>query len=839
MLIDTFFQDLRIGLRVLIKEKGFCALAVTVLALGICGVTTMFSIVNGVMLRGFSFPNADRLTSVQFIDPAQSNFFGVANQIFALDYQEIAAGQKSFDRLAAYINGSTVNVTYNGTPQRYTGAYTTEDFFRILGVSPLLGRDFTAEDNRPGAEKVALISHRLWQRDFGASPNIVGTSIRLNGRAATIIGVMPPGFAFPVNEELWIPLFNEFPPLPRNDRTAAASTPAVVGLIKRDVSFEQASLEMTSFAQRLAREFPETNKAYHTALVEPLIKAFTGRQLQGLLYSMLAVCVGVLLLACANVMNMQFARATLRAKELAVRSSLGATRSRLIRQMLTESLLLASFGATLGVLGAFYCTDLLLATVRNQANPIPAYITFDIDPTVLAGVIVTTVLAAVLSGIIPAWMASNANPVEVLKEAGRGNTSRTITFITRGLVVFQIVVTCIILIASLLQVQAIYRQQRLDYGYDTDAVLTARMGLMDGDYPDAAARKLFYDRLVNSLRASPEVASAALTNRFRMTFSGNGRIEIEGRDYKEDRDRPNVNFENVTEGYFETLGLKLREGRDFNADDLDTKQPVAIVNAGFAQKYYPGQSAVGRRFRTVGNNGQLFGPWRTIVGVAADARMSGPFNNPNVEEVGFYVPYHAAVFGPVSATPASPKFGTVIVRARSGRPEAFANTLRREVQKVDPNLPLYFVGTPREGIDSFLGQNRVIAIMFSLFGAVATLLAAVGLYGVMSFSVNQRTQEFGIRMALGADHGKILGMVVRQGSIQVGVGLIVGLGLAIAIAALGGQGIRTSLAGVISPTDPLTYTIVASVLAAVSLVATLVPARRATRVDPMIALRAE
>jgi predicted permease len=625
----------------------------------------------------------------------------------------------------------------------------------------------------------------------------------------------------------------------RSDRRGAANTPAVLALLKPGVTLEQANLEMAGYAQRLAREFPDTNQRYHTALVEPLIKTFTPRQLQGLLYSMLAVCVGVLLLGCANVMNMQFARATLRAKELAVRSSLGASRNRLIRQMLTESLLLACLGATLGVAGAFYCTDLLLATVRNLPNPIPAYITFDIDLPVLAGVVLTTGLAAVISGIVPAWMASRANPVEVLKEGGRGNTSRGIAFITRGLVVFQIVVTCIILIASLLQVQAILRQQRLDYGYDTGAVLTARLGLMDGDYPDANARRLFYDRLLQSLRASAEFSEASLTSRFRMAFSGNSRIEIEGREYSTDRDRPNVNLEQISDGYFASLGLKLREGRDFNAEDTDTKLPVAIANAGFAQKYYPGESAVGRRFRSIGPDGRSPGPWRTIVGVAADLRMTGPFNNPNVEEVGFYVPFHSNGVGPVSDEPASPKFGTIVVRPRAGRPEAAANALRREVQRVDPNLPLYFVGTPREGIDSFLGQNRIIAVMFSLFGAVATLLAAVGLYGVMSFAVNQRTQEFGIRMALGADHGRILGLVMRQGSVQLGVGLVVGLVLAGTIAVLGGQGIRNSLGGVISPTDPLTYAIVTVLLAVVSLVATLVPARRATRVDPMIALRAE
>ncbi len=837
MFIETFLQDLRIGLRVLLKERGFCSLAVTVLALGICAVTTMFSVVNGVMLRGFSFPNADRMVSVQFIDPSQTNFFGVASQIFALDYQELAAHQQSFEHTAAFINGSTVNLTYNGQPRRHTGAYVTEHFMKIIGVAPILGRDFTAEDNQPGAEKVAIIGHAMWQRDFAGNPNVVGTSIRLNGKPATIIGVMPPRFAFPQNEELWIPLFNEFVPQPRTAPNAQGNAPAVLALIKPDVALEQANLEVSAMAQRLADEFPDSNKPFNVGLVEPLIRTFTPRPLQGILLSMLGVCVAVLLLACANVMNMQFARATLRAKELAIRSSLGATRSRLIRQMLTESLLVATLGAVVGVLGAYWSTDYLLATVRNLPNPVPAYISFEIDGSVLAFVVFVTVASAVVSGVLPAWLASKSSPAAVLKESGRGNTSRSVGLVTRGLVVLQILLTSVVLIASLLQLQSIVRQQDIDYGYDTDSLTTARMGLMDGDYPDSAARQHFLDRLLLQLRASPEIEYAALTNRFRMTFAGVTRIEIDGRSYATDTDRPNVNFENVSDGFFATLGLKLREGRDFTHEENDLKQPVAIVTAKFAQKYFPDGSAVGRRFRTAANNGTLFGPWRTIVGVVAHSRMLGPFNNPNVEEEGFYLPFYSTAIGP-AAEPAAPQFSTIVVRPRGTTPALFANTLRREVNKVDPNLPLYFIGTPRDNQDTFIGQNRIVAVMFTIFGAVAMVLAAVGLYGVMSFSVNQRTQEFGIRMALGADHGRILQMVIRQGARQLAVGLALGLGLALAIAVIARDGIANTLFNV-DPRDPVTYLAVALLLTTVSLLAMLVPARRATKVDPMIALRAE
>ena len=424
MAIETLRRDLRIGFRVLTKEKSFCALAVIVLALGIAGVTTMFSVVNGVMLRGFSFPTADRLVSLNFIDPTSSTFFGVNGQVFAKDYEELLPQQQSFEKLAAYLNGSTVNITVDGHPQRYTGAYVTEEFLRILGTPPMMGRDFTAADNQPNAAKVAIIGHALWQRDFGGASDIVGKGFRLNGKAATVIGVMPRGFAFPTNEELWIPLFSEFPPRERND--PVANSPAVLGLLKPGVSLDQANAEATTMARRFAATYPDTNKQFNTGQVQPLLESFTPRPLRGTLWTMLGFCVGVLLISCVNVMNMQFARATLRAKELAVRSSLGATRIRLIRQMLTESLLVAVIGAAAGVALAYASTDWLSATVRNLENPPPAWITFDVDGPALLFTVLATLAAAVFSGLLPAVISSRANAVDVLRDAGRGNTSRSV-----------------------------------------------------------------------------------------------------------------------------------------------------------------------------------------------------------------------------------------------------------------------------------------------------------------------------------------------------------------------------------------------------------------------------
>jgi len=836
MIIETFLQDLRIGLRVLVKEKSFCALAVFVLAIGICAVATQFAIVNGVLLRGFSFRDADRLVDVQLVDPANFTPNNFNSRITTADFADLHDQQKSFEAFAGYLSGSTVNLTYNGQPKRLTGGYITHDFFRSLGVAPVLGRDFLPEEDRPGVDKAVLLSDALWHSDFGGDPGVIGKAVRVNGRAGTVVGVMPPKFSFPSNEQLWIPVNAEFPVKPRNDR--GINFMQIIARLKPGVTIEQASAEVTSLAKGYATAYPDTNKQFSLGYVRPLITAFTGGQLAGLLYTMLAFCVGVLLIACVNVMNMQFARATLRAKELAVRSSLGATRIRLIRQMLTESLLVATLGAAVGVALAFWATDYLDVMVHNLPNPIPTWMTFRVDAPVLGFVVGATMLSALISGFVPAWLSSRVSAIEALKEGGRGNTGRAIGVITRGLVVFQILVTCVLLIGAMLQLQSIVKQQTINYGYDTGSILGARMGLMEGDYPTTEKRKLYYDRLLRELRASPQFESVALTNRFRMVFSGNGPVEIEGKEYKVDSDRTVSEFENVSPGYHAVLGQKILEGRELAEEDSEQKMPVAVVNASFAKKFFPGQSALNRRFRTINQNGTQPGPWRVIVGVVTDVRMAGPFNNKS-DGTGFYVPFYDTAFGPAADTPQAQQFGTALVRPRGGqRPEALAQAIQSVVNKVDPNLPLYFVEAPKNSIDGFLAQNRIVAVMFAVFGGVAVLLASVGLYGVMSFSVNQRRQEFGVRMALGADGARILRMVLKQGAWQIAAGLGLGLGLTLLAATLGNQGISNILFQT-DPRDPLTYASVGLLIAVVSLLATLVPARRATLVDPMIALRAD
>src|SRR6266566_106892 len=601
-MFESFFQDVRVGLRVLFKEKSFCFLAVLVLALGIGGATTQFTVVNATVLRGFSFPHPEQLMSVGLIDPqasAPNNNFGLGNIPMAQDYEDLRAAQQSFAQMAGYLSGSTINVTYKNNPQRYTGAYITEHLFKIIGVSPVMGRDFTADDNKPGAEKVAILGHEIWKRDFNGDPNIVGQSVRINGKAATIIGVMPPNFQFPFSDQLWVPLYNEFPPIPRGQLVIGANNaaPAVMGRLKPGVSIDQVNAEFVGLARRLAQDNPKTNSTLTSASVQPLLKAMMGPQLRQQVWGMLGAVILVLLIACVNVLNMQFGRAALRAKELAIRGALGATRWRLVRQMLTESLVVAVFGAVAGVLLAYWAVDLLARAVKAAPFPPPYWWQFTIDTPVLLFTVAITLVATVVSGLVPAFLSARGNAAEIMKEGGRGNSSRLVNVITRVLVVGQIALTAALLIAATLQIKSIRNQTRLDYGYDENALYAARMALMDGAYPSEDARREFFMRAVRALRANPQFAAAAMTDRFRMTFAPNGQYEVDGQNYLTDRDRPRGNFESVSDSYFTTLGLKILEGRDFTVDDNDSKQPVAIVNASFARKYWGNQSAIGHQVR--------------------------------------------------------------------------------------------------------------------------------------------------------------------------------------------------------------------------------------------------
>jgi len=595
------------------------------------------------------------------------------------------------------------------------------------------------------------------------------------------------------------------------------------------VSFDQVNAEFVGLARRLAKDNPKTNGQLTSASVQPLLNAFVGPQLRQTVYAMLGAVIVVLLIACVNVMNMQFGRAALRAKELAIRGALGATRWRLVRQMLTESLLVAVLGAVAGVIMAFFAVRLLVRATNALPFPLPYWVTFSIDGKVLFFTVGITLLATLVSGFIPAFLSARANPAEVMKEGGRGNSSRLVNVLTRILVVGQIALTATLLIAATLQIKSVRNQISLDYGYDDNGVYSARMGLFEGDYPSSEARQQFFVRVLRSLRTNPGFDGAAMSDRFRMTFANFGQFEVDGQTYMTDRDRPRGNSESVSDGYFTTLGLKVLEGRDFTIEDTDAKQPVAIVNASFAKKHYGHESPIGRRVR-------LFNPakpleWRTIVGVVPDTLMQGPFNQ-QTDSAGFYVPL-------LAASP-SPQFCTIVVKPHGGqRADTLGPVLSQAVASLDPNLPVYFTGTPARLHDEILGVNRITATLFTIFGVAAVVLAAVGLYGVMSFSVSQRTQEFGIRMALGANAARILRMVMTQGAWQLGIGLFIGVGAAALLLGVVGRAALENFLFKVNTLDPLIYGSVIALLSAVAALSCFVPARRATRVNPMEALRAE
>ncbi|MGE5209312.1 MAG: ABC transporter permease, partial [Alphaproteobacteria bacterium] len=829
MILDSFRQDVRVGLRVLLKDKAFFLLAVVVLGLGIGGATTQFTVVNAVVLRGFSFPHPEQLVSVGLIDPKasdQNNNFGFGQIPTAQDYEDLKAAQKSCSMMAGYLTGSTINVTYKNNPQRYTGGYVTEDFFKIVGVSPILGRDFTAADNKPGAEKVVILGHEIWKRDFNGDPNIIGQNVRVNGKAASIIGVMPPNFKFPNFEELWTPLYNQYPPIPRGQLVIGPNNaaPAVMGRLKPGVTLDQANAEFIGLARRLAQENPKTNQNFTSAIVQPLSNALIGIQFRQTVWAMLAAVILVLLIACVNVMNMQFGRAALRAKELAIRGALGATRWRLVRQMLTESLVVAVFGAVAGILLAYWGVDLLTRAMDGlpAGFQLPYWIRFTIDGRVLTFTILITLVATIASGLVPALVSAHSNAAEMMKEGGRGNTSRLVNIITRLLVVGQIALTAALLITAILEIRSIRNQLQLDYGYDENAVYTARIALLEGAYSEDGRRD-FFKRAVRELRANPQFDSAALTDRFRMTFAGGGQYEVDGENYLTDRDRPRGNFESVSDNYFSTLGLKILEGRDFTIDDADTKQPVAIVNASFARKHWGNQSPLGHKVR-IFNPGEPQ-PWRIIVGVVPDTLMQGPFDQ-QTETAGFYMPL-------LGASPAT-QFCTVLVRPHLGqRAETLGPALKKAVAELDSDVPIYFPGTPARLHAETLSGNRIIVDLFVIFGGIAFVLSAVGLYGVMSFSVSQRTQEFGIRMALGADARRIFRMVMTQGAWQLAIGLVLGAGGAALLLGVLIAGALRNILFKVNPLDPGIYFAVAGLLTIVAATSCFVPARRATRVDPV------
>ncbi len=806
------FQDLRYGARLLLKNPGFTLIAVFTLSLGICGVTTQFSVVDAALLRGLPFPEQDRLVRVTMRDPSWPPEREYS--LSAADVLEIAQQQQSFDDLAQYLFGGSFIVTIHDTPQRLSGAHVTSNFFSVLGVSPSLGRDFTESDNQPGVERVTIISDALWQSEFGGDPNILGRQLRLNGQPATVIGVMTRGFQFP-RDQLWMPIFNEYTTFQQRPGGGAN----LLGRLKPSVTLHQATTELEVYLRALAEKYPQTNRRYTEARIEPLLSGFVAQPTRQLLLTMFCAVIAVLLIACANVMNMQFSRATVRSRELAIRAALGATRRRLVRQMLVESLLLAGLGGAAGVVLAYWAVGLfagVMGTLPNQA--LPSWMLFKIDGRALAFTVGITAVSVILSGLLPALAASRASLLDALSDSARGHTSRFVRRFTGGLVVSQIALTCALLICSLLLIKSITNQFALNFGFDLDSVVAGRMNF-EAEYRTDDERRAAFRRTLTHLRSDPQFTHAAFTSRRNMMTTETFHGEIEGRTYAGPEDRLESWMEFVSDGYFATLGLSPLAGREFQTGDTGDRRFVLMVNESFVRKHFGNESPIGHRLRA--REGDT---WRTIIGVVPDTLMQGPLEQ---QRDG------AGIFVPIEALPLS--YLTLVVRGHE--PAArLVGPLRRELAKVEPNLAIYVLETPKNHLKNALAQSRSVASLFAVFGGVAVLLAAIGLYGVMSFAVSRRTQEFGIRLALGAQRRDIMTMVLSQGVRQLGFGVALGIGLTLVFLQLGGAAVSRFLYAV-NRYDPLIYVGVVALLAVAMMTACLVPARRATKVDPMVALR--
>jgi putative ABC transport system permease protein len=803
--VQSVLRDIRYGFRSLIKSPGLTIVAIIALTFGIGLTTTMFSIVYGVMLKGLPFPNGDRIVAVYRNNTVNAQ----RDAVPIADYADYVARQHSLSSMAAYYSG-TMNVSGVGQAERYTGAWVTASTFGIAKTQPLLGRVFRPDDNVPNGPKVALLSYGVWKTRFGGEASALNQVMRVNGQPFTIVGVLPEKYAFPDNADIWLPLQQD----PLVGKRGEGQSLNVMGMLNPGTTVEQAAMDFAAIAKQLSVEFKESNENF-TADVKPFVDAYIGPEPHQLLYSMLGAVFLVLLIACANVANLLLDRAAHKTKEVGIRTALGASRAAVVRQFLTEALVLSAGGAIGGTalaLGAITVFNRSLADTQP-----PFFIDIRLHPPVLAFVIVLALVSTLFSGAIPAIQSSRTDINEVLKDENRGSSSLKMGRMSRALVVFEIAVSCGLLVASGLMIKSVTNLRTMDPGFRTQNVFTARIGFPAG-YTDTTAQRQLMVQLRQNLAALPGVKGAALASNLPGTGSNDGPVMIEGKSYAASREVPTSRWYATTEGFFETFDVKLLEGRGINASDRVDAAPVTVVNKAFADKYFPGTDAIGRRIRTGGLTSTE--PWMTIVGVVP-TMFSGDASHPRVP----------AYFAPLSQHHSS--FVSIIVQT-SGPPMNVTQQVRQTMAQLNGDIPLYWVYSMDEAIARPLWYIRVFGTMFMIFGGIALFLAAIGLYAVMSFSVSRRAKEVGIRMALGAQAGQVIRMVFRQGVWQLGLGITLGLALAAVI----GQATSVVLFEV-KPRDPQVFGGVVVVLFITGMLACLLPARRATRVDPLTALRSQ
>ena len=812
-MFNTLFKDIRYGVRNLLKHPGFTAIVVVTLVLGIGASSAIFSVVNTVLLRPLPYPRAERLAVIQELDQN-----GKRVQVTPANFLDWRAQNTVFEQLAAILT-RPANLALADQAQRIDLAMTSANFFTVFGLEPARGRFFIPADEQAGHSPVVVVSHALWQRAFGADPSLVGKPITVDGNSYTVVGIAPVNFNYPDKTDLWIPPFKLAPTL--NERQEPTQVRgfgmlATIGLLRPGVTVAQAASEMETITSRLRQQYPESNNRRFNRVVS-LHEHLVGETSQMLLLLLGAVGF-VLLIACANVANLLLASAASRQKEIAIRTALGASRFRVIRQLLTESLMLAFIGGALGFLMALW--GVALMTRFLPAN-FPRLNEITLDWRVVAFTLAASTVTGILFGLAPALQISRPDVQETLKESGRSSSgSRRHNRLRNALIVGEVALSIVLLVGAGLMFRSLLRLQSVNAGFSSQQVLTLRLSPAGTNYRTDADYIKYYDQVIQRVTALPGVEAVGAINTLPLDKGPQAGFRIEGREPLTKDKWPGGNYRTVSTDYFRTLNIPIVQGRAFNDRDTQTTPLVVIINQALAARDFPNENPIGKRIN-LGNtdaNGQAV--WWEIVGVTANVRSIELREEATPE---FYLSALQDSFANMS-----------LVIHTSVEPENMSAAVRRASAEVDKSAAVSDVKTMENIVGEAVTQPRFNLFLLGLFSAVALLLSAAGIYGVTAYSVTQRTHEFGIRMALGAQVGDVLRMIMRQGLLLIAIGVGVGLVASLALTRL----LRTLLFGV-SATDPLTFAAITALLMVVALLACYVPARRATKVDPLVALRYE
>jgi putative ABC transport system permease protein len=800
--------DIRYALRNLLRRPTFTLIAVVTLALGIGANTAIFSAVNALLLKPLPFPELDRVVAIWDKVPTRGVMH---NEVAMANYLDWQSQTQSFEQLALY-RWWSANLTGIDPPERIQGFLVTANFLDTTGIKPIMGRTFLPEENQPGKDQVAVITHSLWQRRFGGDPNIVNKTITINSVVRTVIGVMPERFNYPKGAEVYAPLALT-PELMKNRGSHGYY---VIGRLKSSASIAGAQAEIDNISARLDQQFPETNKGWG-ATVFPIV-ADTVRTYDTALWVMMAAVGFVLLIACANVANLMLARASGRQREIAVRTALGASRWRIVRQLLTESVIVALIGGALGILIGFWGVDALrAANPADAAKYAPGWYQLGINPTVLLFTLGLSLVSGIVFGLAPALQMSRPNLNSSLKEGNRGTTS-TSHRLRSSLVVFEVALSLVLLVGAGLLTRSFLSLLRTDPGFNPDNVITMTTVLPIAKYKDEPSRAAFYADLVQRVKAQPGVESAAFVNYLPLGGANSSdSYLVEGEPEPAPGQEHDGRYRVATPDYFRTMEMSVVRGRGFTEQDKAGAPPVVIVNETLARQHWPGQEPLGKRIRFYGPPERA--PWMEVVGVIKDVKHE--LDLAVIPE--YYLP-HAQ----------DPWNAMILVARTSVEPSSLAGALRQQVWAIDKDQPVFDVKTMQEVRSSSVALYSFSSVMLAIFAGIALLLAAIGIYGVMAFVVTQRTQEIGIRIALGARTADVLKLVVKHGMRLALLGIVIGLAGSWALTRF----ISKLLVGV-QPTDLLTFSLVSVCLLVAAFVACYLPARRATKVDPLVALRYE